>query len=205
MESPRPHQSILKLGVDLLLPHLLVLRLLELGHTQGPEEAPNGLVVPEALVVSPPAVAVTSRRSTPLSAVSGSPFGRQPSLVLAPENMSTREIPVVLAPEHLLGADVKNGLWAIYGTLLGCQMTNLTDWDFVNVRDFEYLNNLWEQLSVTEETIDDEIEVLGDKLIEELNIPIAVTPLDAGQSSFFKTIYQTPSRKPSQQFVIDPE
>jgi hypothetical protein len=105
----------------------------------------------------------------------------------------------------MVGADVENGRWAVYGARQGLYKTMCTDWNYVNVRDFEYLNNLWEQLSVTEETIDDEIEDLGDKLIEELNIPIAVTPLDAGQSSFFKTIYQTPSRKPSQQFVIDPE
>jgi hypothetical protein len=42
-----------------------------------------------------------------------------------------------------VGADVPNGLWAIYGARLGCYMTNLTDWDFVNVRDFDYLNALW--------------------------------------------------------------
>lgn len=43
-----------------------------------------------------------------------------------------------------VGADVDNGLWAMYGTRLGCHMTNLTDWDYVNVRDFEYLNDLFE-------------------------------------------------------------
>lgn len=43
-----------------------------------------------------------------------------------------------------VGADVDNGLWAMYGARLGCYMTTLTDWDYVNVRDFEYLNNLFE-------------------------------------------------------------
>ena len=42
-----------------------------------------------------------------------------------------------------VGADVENGLWAMYGARLGCYMTNLTDWDYVNVRDFEYINKLW--------------------------------------------------------------
>lgn len=42
-----------------------------------------------------------------------------------------------------VGADVDNGLWAIYGARLGCYMTNLTEWDYVNVRDFEYINDLF--------------------------------------------------------------
>jgi len=42
-----------------------------------------------------------------------------------------------------VGVDVENGMWAMYGARLGCQMTNLTDWDYINVRDFDYLNNLW--------------------------------------------------------------
>ena len=42
-----------------------------------------------------------------------------------------------------VGADAENGHWAIYGARLGFYMTNLTDWDFVNVRDFEYLNNFF--------------------------------------------------------------
>ena len=41
-----------------------------------------------------------------------------------------------------VGADTENGLWAIYGAREGCYPTNCTDWDFVNVRDFEYLNEL---------------------------------------------------------------
>lgn len=43
-----------------------------------------------------------------------------------------------------VGADVDNGLWAMYGTRLGCYMTNLTSWDYVNVRDFDYLNSFFE-------------------------------------------------------------
>jgi len=44
-----------------------------------------------------------------------------------------------------VGADIENGLWAMYGARLGCSMTNLSDWDFVNVRDFDYLNQLFEE------------------------------------------------------------
>ena len=41
--------------------------------------------------------------------------------------------------------DVDNGLWAIYGAREGLVKTMLTDWDFVNVRDFKYLNDLWKE------------------------------------------------------------
>jgi len=44
-----------------------------------------------------------------------------------------------------VGADVENGLWAIYGARLGCYMTTLTDWDYIQVRDFDYLNKLFEE------------------------------------------------------------
>jgi len=51
----------------------------------------------------------------------------------------------------------------------------------------------------------DEVSDLGEKLMQELQVPIAENPLDAQQSKFFKTVYQNPSRNPNQQFVIDPE
>lgn len=43
-----------------------------------------------------------------------------------------------------VGADVDNGLWAMYGARLGCYKTNLTDWDYQQVRDFDYLNLLFD-------------------------------------------------------------
>jgi hypothetical protein len=42
---------------------------------------------------------------------------------------------------------------------------------------------------------------MGALLINELNIPIAETPLDAGGSRFFKTVYQNPARDNSKQFL----
>jgi hypothetical protein len=106
----------------------------------------------------------------------------------------------------MVGQDVENGLWAIYGARQGLYKTMCTDWDYVNVRDFEYLNNMWDEISqaVTEENLIEETETLGDLLMTGLNIPIATTPFDSNQSKFFKTVYQNPSRNSSQQF-IDPE
>ncbi len=46
-----------------------------------------------------------------------------------------------------IGSHVENGLWCIYGARLGFWMTNLTDWDYVNVRDFKQLDLIWEEYS----------------------------------------------------------
>jgi len=106
----------------------------------------------------------------------------------------------------MIGADVQNGYWAIYGAREGLYKTMCSDWDFVNVRDFEYLNNLWKQkTAITDETLRYEIIGLGIDLINELDIPIAEVPLDEQQSKFFKNVYQNPSRTVTEQFVIDPE
>ena len=44
-----------------------------------------------------------------------------------------------------VGADSENGLWCIYGARLGFVMTNLRDWDYINVRDFEWITALWKE------------------------------------------------------------
>jgi hypothetical protein len=45
------------------------------------------------------------------------------------------------------------------------------------------------------------IQQLGNSLIDELDIPISVNPLDAQQSKFFKAVYQNPARTDNQQFI----
>jgi len=96
----------------------------------------------------------------------------------------------------MIGADVENGLWAIYGAREGLWRTMCTDWDYVNVRDFDYLNEHWDELieTVTEENLENEIELLGDILIEKLEIPISTVPLSGSQSKFFKAVYTNPNR-----------
>ena len=101
----------------------------------------------------------------------------------------------------MVGKDVENGDWAILGTRAGLYMTMCTDWDYVQVRDFKYLNELWKTSFESIEDIDYEIEDYGIKLINELDIPISETPLDAQQSKFFKAVYQHPSRTDHQRFI----
>lgn len=106
-----------------------------------------------------------------------------------------------------VGADVDNGLWAMYGARLGCYMTNLTDWDYVNVRDFEYLNRFFENtirqkfVSMPEDrdiekcyksnyswnktALWNEIIDLGEKLRKGMGVEVA--ELDPVQSRFYKS------------------
>jgi len=110
-----------------------------------------------------------------------------------------------------VGADVENGLWCMYGARLGCHMTNLTDWDYINVRDFEYLNDMWnDEICPKFESFtgsymctksgycwdDDkllkEIQFLGNELRSHLNLNIA--ELDDNASSFFRKVFINPSR-----------
>ena len=114
-----------------------------------------------------------------------------------------------------VGSDVENGLWAMYGARLGCQMTNLTDWDYVNVRDFKYLNTLFDEIktkfAATEDTPSEsrvkcyktnyswdstklwvEMASLGDQLRKGIGLEVA--ELDPTQSKFYKAAYINPPR-----------
>ena len=104
----------------------------------------------------------------------------------------------------MVGADVENGMWAIYGAREGLHKTMLSEWDYVNVRDFDWLNEYWENTvtkNVDEENLVRKCEDLADALIPILELPISAYPLEADQSRFFKTVYQNPSRTVNQQFI----
>lgn len=105
----------------------------------------------------------------------------------------------------MVGADADNGLWAIYGAREGLYKTMCTDWDFINVRDFEYLNKYWNEnvSGISEDGLDYSIKEMGSLIINELEIPIAETPLGPQQSKFFKTIYQNPMRMSNKFMAIE--
>ncbi len=89
-----------------------------------------------------------------------------------------------------VGADVTNGAWAILGARQGAYKTNCTDWDHVQVRDFEYLNSLFEEWKDH-----DPIETakrFGDELRDKLNLPIA--DIDQKSSKFFREVFVNPPR-----------
>lgn len=91
-----------------------------------------------------------------------------------------------------VGADIPNGFYAMLGARQGCYKTNCTDWDFTNVRDFKYLNNLYEE-TVLDLNIDNDLTHLGIEIESQLKIPCPAT-LTPTQSIFFKTVYTNPPR-----------
>jgi hypothetical protein len=101
-----------------------------------------------------------------------------------------------------VGLDVKNGDWAIYGARQGCYMTNCTDWDYLNVRDFKWLNKYWTEhdSQTTEKMLPYEIMGIGETLKHELNIDIA-DPFTDEQSILFKALYTNPPRMPNN-FIV---
>jgi hypothetical protein len=83
----------------------------------------------------------------------------------------------------------------MYGTRLGCYMTNCTNWDYVNVRDFDYLTNFWKEKienNITEDNLLEELTDVGAMLKDMLNLEIA--EIDPEASKFFKTVYHNTPR-----------
>lgn len=80
-----------------------------------------------------------------------------------------------------IGRDVENGFWAILGARLGTHYLMLREWNHVEVRDFNCLNNLWELHKNDDEKICKDIGI-------ELNrhLQTNIIEFDADQSSFFK-------------------
>jgi len=93
---------------------------------------------------------------------------------------------------QMVGCDVPNGIWAVYGARLGTYMNMCTDWDHTQTRDFTYLNELWKEHETV--AVAEECKELGKKLINEIDLPIAVVPFDSLQSNFFKTVYLNSDR-----------
>jgi len=90
-----------------------------------------------------------------------------------------------------VGADVENGLWSIYGAREGCYLTNCTDWDYTQVRDFEYLTDQWGKFYCNKDA-QQELYRLGTDLRNELGLEIA--ELDSNSSKFFKRVYHNTPR-----------
>jgi hypothetical protein len=92
-----------------------------------------------------------------------------------------------------VGADVDNGIWSMIGAREGCYKTNCTDWDYANVRDFEYLTHYWEEQGYGSATdVEYRYKWLGTELKHKCGLEIS--DIDSDGSTFFKTVYQNTPR-----------
>jgi len=85
-----------------------------------------------------------------------------------------------------VGAHEENGSYAVLGARMGTWMTNCTDWNYVDVRDFEILGNIYQE-QVNHETVQHDITVLGTQLKAQLGLDWPY--LDAQQSKFTLDLY----------------
>ena len=85
-----------------------------------------------------------------------------------------------------VGADVENGLWAIYGARLGTYMTMIEGWNYRDVQDFDVLSRLWKSFS---QDGPDQCASVGETLRTRLGLPIV--DMDPDESKFFKHHYKS--------------
>jgi hypothetical protein len=86
-----------------------------------------------------------------------------------------------------VGAHEENGLYAVYGARLGTWMTNCTDWNYVDVRDFEVLKNIYNE-NVLHGSLEADIKELGNKL--KIHLGLDYPYLDAVQSKYILDLYE---------------
>ena len=115
-----------------------------------------------------------------------------------------------------IGADVENGLWAIYGARLGCKMAVLTDWDTNQISDYDWFHDFFYKevlphftavadltdsgitcprtnIRYCEQALQNKISELQTELMEEINEMLLVNA-SVVNSKFFKKTYVAPRR-----------
>jgi hypothetical protein len=85
-----------------------------------------------------------------------------------------------------VGAHANNGKWAIFGATVVCYLTNCTDWDYIEVRDFDRLDTLWKTYS----SMDPDVELLTYKKLIEKDFGLEVVVLDPKTSLFVVNLFE---------------
>jgi hypothetical protein len=79
-----------------------------------------------------------------------------------------------------IGAHSENGMWAILGARHGCWKANCTEWNHINVRDFEKLEAIYREVEGADPT--ELCKHFGDMLAKEYSLKL--TLLDSNTSEF---------------------
>lgn len=85
-----------------------------------------------------------------------------------------------------VGMHEENGKYAILGARMGTWMTNCTDWNYVDVRDFEILRNIYNH-NIDHETVKDDIKEFGERI--NLKLGLDWPFLDEQQSKYTLDLY----------------
>lgn len=84
-----------------------------------------------------------------------------------------------------VGRHAYNGIWAIYGARLGCQMTSLSNWDRSLISNYDWFNEFWANdiKDISMADLETHTMALNKELKLFLNLSIA--DLDESTSRFF--------------------
>jgi hypothetical protein len=85
-----------------------------------------------------------------------------------------------------VGMHEENGKYAILGARMGTYMTNCTDWNYVDVRDFEMLREIYET-KVNHTSVEEDAQDYGTKIKHQLGLDWPW--LDANQSKYTLALY----------------
>jgi hypothetical protein len=85
-----------------------------------------------------------------------------------------------------IGAHVENGIWAILGARHGCWKTNCTDWDYIDVRDFDKLAYIWKE--VKNNDVVESVKHYGALLEKDFGLKVPL--LDSSTSEFTVNIFK---------------
>jgi hypothetical protein len=110
--------------------------------------------------------------------------GAKPTVEQFKETVASRNLNN-LTIWHNVGADVENGMWAIYGARFGTYMTMLTEWEHTDVQWFDNYIELWEKHKNGDPGF--KATNIGDSLRDKLGLPMCT--LNNEQSKFFKRHY----------------
>ena len=85
-----------------------------------------------------------------------------------------------------VGVHEENGVYAVLGARMGTWMTNCTNWNYVDVRDFEKLRDIYEE-KVNHTFVDKDAQDYGTKIKHELGFDWPF--LNARQSKYTLDLY----------------
>ena len=88
---------------------------------------------------------------------------------------------------HNIGADADYGYWAMAGARQGTYMTMLTNWDYLQVQNFDALHELW--LTVKDDQPEHVSNNIAIELHTQLDLPMHMLTQEA--SVFFKHHYRS--------------
>ena len=85
-----------------------------------------------------------------------------------------------------VGSHEENGLYAILGARMGTWMTNCTDWNYIDVRDFEILRDMYDQ-NIDHGNVEHDVIELGEKI--KTNLGLDWPNFNSQQSKYTLDLY----------------